>query len=94
MLRTIEALKFAFEWKKKLSERGGRKWKTEYRELIFKNHHEKELENFEIYMPNQKEKMTRSLKSKFVRRHEKVITARYQLLELYKTVRAPRYNTT
>jgi hypothetical protein len=94
VLRTIDALKFAFEWKKKLSERGGQKWKMEYRELIFQKHHEKELENFEIYKPNQKKQMTRSLKSKFVRKHERVITGRYQLLELYKTVRAPRYNTT
>jgi hypothetical protein len=94
VLRTIDALKFAFEWKKKLSETGGRKWKKEYRELIFKKHHEKELEEFEIYMPNVKKKKTSSLKAKFVRKHEKVVTGRYQLLELYQTASALRYNTT
>jgi hypothetical protein len=87
VLRTIDALKFAFDWEKKLSERGGREWKAEYREKLFRKHHEADLQAYELYTGAHKRKRTEALKKKFIRKHEKVITGRYQLLELYKLVR-------
>jgi hypothetical protein len=84
VIRTIDALKFTIEWKKKTLETGGLKWKKDYRERMFKKLYEAELER---YTGTLRTSMEKKLKSKFVRKHEKVITGRYQLLELYRMVR-------
>lgn len=91
MLRTIDALKFVIEWKKKTLERGGREWKTDYRNSMFQKHHEADLRRYDTFTGTAKKTMTEALKKSFVRKHEKVITGRYQLLELYHLVRIAHY---
>jgi hypothetical protein len=84
VVRTVDALKFAIEWKKKTLETGGLKWKKEYRDRMFKELYGAELER---HTGTHRTNIEKTLKGKFVRKHEKVVTGRYQLLELYKTVR-------
>lgn len=87
VLRSVDALKFAYEWNKKTSERGGKKWKGEYRQQLFEEYHATEIERIRTTTIGRfRTQQIDSIKKKFVRKHERVITARNHLLQLYQIV--------
>jgi hypothetical protein len=85
VIRSINALKFAVEWKAKSSEPGGKAWKKEYRVRLYEMTLKKRETGFEILGEAARKEKKKQFQQ-FVRRHEKVITARNQLLTLYRTV--------
>jgi hypothetical protein len=87
VIRSIDALKFILDWNAKSHERGGKKWKSDYRDRLFEEQMASEIERHrnELEADEFRHRIQR-LRQKFVRKHERTITARNHLLKLYNTV--------
>jgi hypothetical protein len=87
VLRSIKTLRFIIDWNNKTQIRGGKAWKTQYRDRYFEEHYAKELTFLrENYVGAYLLQQLNSLRRQFFKRHEKVITSRNQLMRMYYTV--------
>jgi hypothetical protein len=87
VIRSVDSLKFILAWNSRTKRRGGKKWKTEYREAAFLQQCEADIAKLRRTLNGDNlERRVSKLKKTFVGKHEKLITSRNHLLKLYNTV--------
>src|SRR5208283_3928314 len=87
VIRQVVVLKFAFEWNEKSQQAGGKKWKKKYRMAMFSERHATEITQIKnTFLGREVQRRIDRLRSRFIKRHEKVVTARNHVLRLYRTV--------
>ncbi|KAH7921409.1 hypothetical protein BV22DRAFT_1132316 [Leucogyrophana mollusca] len=79
LVRQIGAIKFGVDWNSRGDEAGGKAWKGQYYVNAFKKH-----PDFKALDPNDGPAYQKALKA-FRRKHEKAVTSRNRLLEVYHT---------
>jgi hypothetical protein len=87
VVRAVENLRFIIRWNTQAQARGGKAWKTNYRQQLFEDQLATELTLLrERFMGQHLAAQIKKLWGQFNWRHEKVITGRNQPMHLYYTV--------